>query len=141
MAKEIGKLPKAIEKPLWDALAVPDPEAPVVNAKNGGPEPDPDLRDNENVPLPAVDAAWTPDPSDRLASLEYRSAVDDYVATEVLQYVPDAWIDHTKTKVGYEIPFTRHFFKYIAPRPLAEIAAEINALQAEIDVLLREVME
>ena len=51
---------------------------------------------------------------------------------EVLPHVPDAWIDHTKTKIGYEIPFTRHFYVYNPPRPLAEIDAELKALEAEI---------
>ena len=51
----------------------------------------------------------------------------------------DAWIDHTKTKIGYEIPFTRHFYVYKPPRPLAEIDAELKALEAEIQVLLGEV--
>jgi len=57
----------------------------------------------------------------------------------VLPHVPDAWIDHTKTKVGYEIPFTRHFYVYTPPRPLAEIDAELKELEAEIQRLLGEV--
>ena len=81
------------------------------------------------------------EPADRLATIEYRSAVDDYVAAEVLQYVADAWVDHTKTKLGYEIPLTRHFYKYVPPRPLAEIDAEIKQLESEIQELLREVTE
>ena len=60
---------------------------------------------------------------------------------EVHPYVPDAWVDHTKTKIGYEIPLTRHFYKYVPPRPLAEIDAEIKQLEAEIQDLLREVTE
>ncbi len=63
------------------------------------------------------------------------------MATEVLPYVPDAWVDYEKTKIGYEIPLTRHFYKYVLPRPLAEIDAEIKALEAEIHELLREVTE
>ena len=54
-------------------------------------------------------------------------------------HVPDAWIDWTKTKTGYEIPFTRHFYKYVPPRPLAEIDADLNKIVGEIMVLLREV--
>ena len=54
------------------------------------------------------------------------------MAAEVLPYVPDAWVDHAKTKVGYEIPLTRQFYRYVAPRPLAEIDAEIKALEEEI---------
>ena len=66
------------------------------------------------------------DTTDRLASLEYRTAVDEYMRDEVLPYVPDAWVDYNKTKIGYEIPLTRHFYKYVPPRPLAEIDAEIK---------------
>ena len=51
---------------------------------------------------------------------------------EVLPYVPDAWVDHDRTKIGYEIPLTRHFYKYVPPRPLEEIDAEIKALEDEI---------
>ena len=141
MAKKLGAVPKGIEKPLWDALAIRDPEAPLVTKRKGEPEPDPELRDNENVPLPSLHVDWVEDPSERLASLEYRSAVDDYMAEEVLPYVPDAWVDHDKTRVGYEIPLTRHFYKYVPPRPLEEIDAEIKALEAEIQELLRGVTE
>ncbi|MGH9306019.1 MAG: type I restriction-modification system subunit M [Acidimicrobiales bacterium] len=141
IATKLGALPKAIEKQLWDALAVADPEAPIVTNRKGEPEPDPDLRDNENVPLPQIPVAWAADPTERLASIEYRSAVENYIAEEVLPYVADAWVDHTKAKIGYEIPLTRHFYKYVPPRPLAEIDAEIKALEAEIQELLREVTE
>jgi type I restriction enzyme M protein len=61
------------------------------------------------------------------------------MAAEVLPYVPDAWVDHSKTKIGYEIPLTRHFYRYVSLRPLAEIDAEINALEVEIQTLLSEV--
>jgi type I restriction enzyme M protein len=71
--------------------------------------------------------------------LEYRAAVDHYMRDEVLPYVPDAWVNHEKTKVSYEIPLTRHFYKYVPPRPLAEIDAEIQDLEAEIQRLLAEV--
>jgi type I restriction enzyme M protein len=110
-----------------------------VSTRKGEPEPDPDLRDNENVPLPEGTVTWESDPAERIASLEYRTAVDDYMAVEVLPYVPHAWVDHSKTKIGYEIPLTRHFYKYVPPRPLAEIDAAIKALEAEIQVLLGEV--
>jgi type I restriction enzyme M protein len=67
--------------------------------------------------------------------------VDEYMESEVLPYVPDAWVDHDKTKIGYEIPLTRHFYHYVPPRPLREIDAEIKALETEIQELLREVTE
>lgn len=71
----------------------------------------------------------------------YRTAVDEYVAAEVIPYVPDAWVDYTKTKIGYEVPFTRHFYSYTPPRPLAEIDAEIKQLEAGIQSLLVQVVE
>ena len=111
----------------------------MVADRKGNPEPDTDLRDQENVPLPPVPVSFEEDPTERFATLEYRAAVDDYMRDEVLPYVPDAWVDHDKTKVGYEIPLTRHFYKYVPPRPLEEIDAEIKALEEEIQGLLTEV--
>jgi type I restriction enzyme M protein len=128
-----GKLSKVVEKALLEALAVRDPEAPALD------EPDPELRDQENVPLPVERVTFEPDPSPRLASELYRRAVEKYMAEEVLPYVPDAWVDHSKTKMGYEIPLTRHFYRYVAPRPLEKIDAEIRALEDEIQELLGEV--
>jgi type I restriction enzyme M protein len=139
VARRLGTLPKAIEKSVWDALSVRDPEAPAIRDRHGQPEPDPDLRDNENVPLLVPHIGFEPNPTDRLASTPYREAVEAYMAAEVIPYVPDAWVDHTKAKIGYEIPLTRQFYRYIPPRPLAEIDAEIKALEAEIQRLLREV--
>ena len=87
--------------------------------KDGNPLPDPDLRDYENVPLD--------------------EDIDTYFEREVKPHVPDAWIDYDKTKIGYEIPFTRHFYVYTPPRPLAEIDAELRDLEAQIQKLLGEV--
>ncbi len=67
------------------------------------------------------------------------ASVWNFFDREVRPHVPDAWIDHSKTKIGYEIPFTRHFYVYKPPRPLAEIDAELKALEAEIQALLNEV--
>ncbi len=106
-------------KAIWAAVSVPDPDGELQTDRKGHPLPDPDLRDNENVPL--------------------GDDVEEYLEREVLPHVPDAWIDHTKTKVGFEIPFTRHFYVYTPPRPLAEIDAELKALEAEIQRLLGEV--
>ncbi len=128
-------------KALWDALAVRDPDAPPVTDKKGNAEPDADLRDGENVPLPTEPLVFEADPSARLATLPYRTAVEDYLTAEVLPYVPDAWADHDKTKIAYEVPLTRHFYKYAPPRALAEIDAEIKDLEAEIQRLLAEVTE
>jgi type I restriction enzyme M protein len=129
------------QKVVWDALAVRDPDAPVITNRKGDPEPDPELRAAENVTLPLVRVGFEHDPSTRLATIEYRNAVQDHLEAEVHPYVEDAWIDHAKTKIGYEIPLTRHFYKYVSPRPLAEIDAEIKQLEAEIQALLPEVTE
>jgi type I restriction enzyme M protein len=135
-----GKLGKPVASALVAALTVRDPQAPAV-VKNGKPEPDPDLRDNEIVLLPATPVSYVSDPSSRLGSDEYRQAVEAYVEVEVLPYVPDAWIDHSKTKIGYEIPLTRHFYRYELPRPLAEIDADIRDLEKQIRGLLSQVTE
>ncbi|MER5362956.1 class I SAM-dependent DNA methyltransferase [Streptomyces sp. NPDC002785] len=107
-------------KALRDTVGVRDLEGEVQTIKDQ-PEPDTELRDYENVPL--------------------GEDVEEYVKREVHPHVPDAWIDHAKTKIGYEIPFTRHFYVYEPPRPLAEIDAELKALEAEIQILLGEVTE
>jgi type I restriction enzyme M protein len=107
------------QKAIWSVVSVSDPEGEVQKSKDGNPEPDPDLRDYENVPLD--------------------EDTDAYFAREVTPHVPDAWIDHSKTKVGYEIPFTRHFYVYTSPRPLAEIDSELRDLESQIQKLLGEV--
>ncbi|EWC64184.1 Type I restriction-modification system, DNA-methyltransferase subunit M [Actinokineospora spheciospongiae] len=117
----LGKLPAGVDKAVWGAVSLSDPEGELQVDRKGDPLPDPDLRDNENVPLD--------------------EDIDKYMAREVLPHVPDAWVDHTKTKVGYEIPFTRHFYKYVPPRPLEEIDAELKDLEARIQRLLSEVTE
>jgi len=112
----------------------------VVDAK-GRPEADASLRDSESVPLPSVPVTWVDDVTARLESDEYRTAVDQYLESEVLPYVEDAWVDYDKTKIGYEIPLTRHFYRYVPSRPLPEIDLEIKALEDEIQRLLSEVTE
>ena len=141
LASTDADTPATLVKAVTDALAVRDSEAPVITDRSGNPKPDPDLRDNENVPLPELSVAYEPDPTARLESIEYRTAVDDYVETEVHPYVPDAWHDPDKTKIGYEIPLTRHFYTYTPPRPIHEIDAEIKSLEAEIQSILLEVTE
>ena len=139
--RKLGAVPRSIDKTLLEVIAVRDPDAAVVTSRKGQAEPDPELRDSENVLLPETLIHWDEDSTSRLASLEYRTAVEDYMASEVLPYVPDAWVDHPKTKLRYEIPLTRYFYRYVAPRPLAEIDAEISQLEREIQELLREVTE
>jgi len=141
MARRLGPVPKAIEKAVWETFATRDPEAPVIADRKGNPEPDPDLRDNENVPLPGPVEQYDVNPTERLATPPCRRAVDDYMTAEVMPFVADAWVDHGKTKIGYEIPLTRQFYRYVPPRPLEEIDAEIRSLEAEIQRLLGEVTE
>jgi type I restriction enzyme M protein len=134
-------LSRAQQQAVQDAVAVRDPEAQVVTNHRGEPKPDPELRDQENVPLPEMPVRYEPDPAGRLASPQYGTAIDRYAEVEVQPYVPDGWVDHSRTRIGYEIPLTRHFYRYVVPRPLEEIDAEIKALEAEIQALLREVTE
>jgi type I restriction enzyme M protein len=137
-AARIG-VPAPAQKAIWSALAVRYDDAPVVTDRKGDLLPDPDLRDNENVPLPPAPVSFVEVPTERFAALEYRTAIDDHMRDEVLPFVPDAWVDHHRTKIGYEVPLTRHFYKYVPPRPLEAIDAEIKALEAEIQGLLGEV--
>ena len=128
-----------MRKLFFEVAARHDPDADPMVDKKGNPEPDTDLRDQENVPLEGLPIPWMPDPTRRLESEPYRRRIDEYTEAEVLPWVPDAWVDHTKTKLGYEIPFTREFYVYTPPRPLEEIDTEIEALEAEILELLHEV--
>jgi type I restriction enzyme M protein len=141
LMKDLGLKGRPLEKALVACFAVRDPEAEVVTDSRGDAQPDPELRDNENVPLPPTPVSFEADVTERLNSLEYRTAIRDYVEAEVLPYVPDAWVDYDKTKIGYEIPLTRHFYKYVPPRPLEEIDAEIKQLEAEIQELLKALTE
>ena len=95
----------------------------------------------KNVPLPTDRVAYEADPTERLATTAYRDEIETHMTAEVLPYVPDAWVDHTKTKIGYEIPLTRHFYTYTPSRPLHQIDTEIKQLEAEIQALLAEVTE
>ncbi len=130
-----GKLP-ALVKTVTDGLAVQDPEALVITDRAGYPKSDPSLREFENVPLPTMRVTFEADPTARLERVEYRTAVDDYMTREVRPYIPDAWYDSDKIKIGYEIPLTRHFYTYSSPRPLGEIDAQIKELEDEISCLL-----
>ena len=108
------------------------------------PEPDPELRDTELLPLPddailPLPIGYQKDASNEKLLKLVRSHCEAYLKAEVLPHVSDAWIDHSKTKVGYEIPLNRHFYVYKPPRHLEEIEADIKALEADILNLLREV--
>jgi len=134
-------LSQSQQQAVWDTLAVRDPEAPAIIDRRGRVEPDPEFRDQENVLLPELPVRFEPESADRLATLEYRAAVDYHVKSEILPWVPDAWVDHGKTRIGYVIPLTRHFYRYVPPRPLEDIDAEIKSLETEIQALLRELTE
>jgi len=106
-------------KIVLEALGEKDVTAEICRDAKKKPEVDSELRDTENVPL--------------------TENIEEYFRREVLPHVPDAWIDHSKTKVGYEIPLNRHFYRYEPPRPLEVIEADIKALETDIVRLLAEV--
>lgn len=126
-AAGINKLGKAALKAALSCFGERDGDAQPVLDDKGNLQADGDLRENENVPL--------------------NQSIDDYFAREVLPHVPDAWIDTSKTDakdgligiVGYEINFSRYFYVYQPPRALAEIDADLKAVEAEIAALLGEV--
>ena len=112
--EDFGYTKITVERPICDESG-----NPVL--KKGKKEADSSLRDTENVPL--------------------KEDIDEYFKREVLPFSPDAWIDKKKSKVGYEIPFTRYFYKYEAPKPSAEIMAEIMELETELSGSLEEVFD
>lgn len=122
------KLAAPVKKAVLAALSERDETAEICRDADGNPEPDPELRDYENVPL--------------------KEDIREYFEREVRPHVADAWINETVRdekdgqvgKVGYEIPLTRHFYKYTPPRPLEEIEADIAGLEKDIVGMLREVV-
>lgn len=125
-----GKELKAVLKLIQST----DPNAQPKAGKKQIFEPDISLRDSENIPLPTGYI--------EMLEGEKSSAItklaEKHLSQEIQKYVPDAWIDHTKTKIGYEIPFTRQFHTYIPPRPIWEIKDEIKKLESEIQGLMRK---
>jgi type I restriction enzyme M protein len=127
--KESGlKITAALKKSIWSALSERDENAEICRDADGKPEPDPELRDTENVPL--------------------NESIEAYFDREVRPHVPDAWIntdvvdqrDGKTGKVGYEINFNRYFYTYVPPRPLEEIEADLKKVDEEIAALLKEVV-
>lgn len=125
--KALGfKLGAAQLKSVMNALAERDPEAATCTDKDGNPEPDTSLRDNENVPL--------------------GESIYEYFEREVKPHVPEAWIDESKRDpldgevglVGFEIPFNRHFYQFVPPRPLGEIDADLKACTDRIKAMIEE---
>ena len=127
IAKELKKesisIKTPVKKAILNALSEKDETAEICRDKNGNPEPDSDLRDTEQIPV--------------------KEDIQDYFKREVLPYAPDAWIDEDKTKIGYEIPFTKYFYKYEelgnSDETLAEIKALGNSIQESIKSLFEEV--
>lgn len=125
----LSKIAKPLATALEASLGVRDSDAPEVLDEEGNPVPDKELEDFESVPL--------------------EQNIGDYMDAEVLPHVPDAWVDADYTddcdgqigKVGYEINFNRYFYKYVPPRDLHKIDAELKAVEAEIAALLEEVAE
>lgn len=112
--RDFGYTTLTVERPLYDEKG-----HVVLGTKGkqkGKPQPDSNLRDTENVPL--------------------GEDIEAYFKREVLPHAPDAWIDHEKSKVGYEIPFNRHFYVFQPPRPLAEIDAELKAVTDRIKQMI-----
>ena len=112
-ASDFGYRTITVERPLVDG------KGKIQLDKTGNPKADSSLRDTENVPL--------------------NEKLEDYFDREVTPHVPDAWIDESKTKIGYEIPFTRHFYQYTPPRDLETIDADLKAVNADIMKMLQEV--
>ena len=112
--EDFGYTKIVVERPLRD-------EKGELVLKKGKKQADSALRDTENVPL--------------------KENIKEYFAREVLPFAPDAWIDEKKSKIGYEIPFTRYFYKYEAPKPSAAIMAEILELETELSGSLEEVFD
>jgi type I restriction enzyme M protein len=108
-----------VRKAILAAFSERDEDAAICKDADGDIEPDPELRDTENVPL--------------------KQDIHRYFDREVKPHVPGAWIDEDKTRIGYEIPLTRHFYKYKPPRPLEVIEKEIRELEGEIMAMLAAV--
>lgn len=141
----VPKVPANVRKALISALSERDQTADVCLDNKDDPEPDPELRDVELVPLPDDAPPKLPIGYDRDADNTklldlVRDHCETYLAREVTPYVADAWIDHSKTKVGYEIPINRHFYVYKPPRELEAIEADITALEKDILAQLKKVV-
>ncbi len=145
LKKQSMKLDAPMKKALLNTLSERDPSAAIVRDSKGNPEPDSELRDTESVALPLDIKLPLPLNYDKNASISellplVTTHCDAYFEKEVKPHWPDAWIDYSKTKVGYEIPLTRHFYVYEAPRSLADIEADMQALEAEIFAEQTELM-
>ena len=135
-------LPAPVRKAILEALSERDPTAEICTDSKGNAEPDPQLRDSELVPLPSDIALPLPVKFDNETGLDkllelVKPHIGAYMQAEVLPHVADAWVDFSKTKVGYEIPINRHFYVYEPPRPLEVIKGEIDELEGQIMAMLK----
>ena len=111
------KLKAATLKKIRPFITEKDSEAqPIVG------EPDPELRDTEIIPF------------------TYKGGIDAFVKNEVLTYTPDAWVDEKKTQIGYELSFTKYFYKPVQMRSMDEIVADLKALETETEGMLKEIL-
>jgi type I restriction enzyme M protein len=113
--EDFGYTKVTVERPLRDEKGT------IVKDNKGNPKPDSSLRDTESVPL--------------------TDSIDEYFKREVLPHASDAWMDRSKDKIGYEISFTKYFYKYQPLRPLKDITADMMALEKETEGLLKEIVE
>ncbi len=112
---EFGYSQITVHRPLRDE------DGKIVTVGKGKPKSDPKLKDIENIPL--------------------KESIQKFFEVEVLPFAPDAWYDDNDTKIGYEINFAKFFYKHQPPRPLAEIAKDIKAVEQETEGLLKEIIE
>ena len=111
-------IPAPLFKAILMGMSERDDQADICLDAKGNPESDTEMRDYENVPL--------------------KETIEDYMVREVLPHVPDAWVDHDKTKIGYEINFNRYFYQYVPPRPVEEIERELGIIEREIADMLKK---
>jgi len=113
-------------KAILAGLSEKDETADICTDGKGNPEPDTDLRDTEQIPF--------------TRKVPEKDAIDDYIEREVKPYAPDAWVDYSKTKKGYEIPFTRHFYKYTELGNAEDTLRDIQSLGTKIQTAIAELL-
>lgn len=131
------KVSGAIKNAIIKALSEKDPSAEIYRDSKGNPEPDSELRDTEIVPLPDNITLPLPISYDNETGLDellelIKPHCEQYMTVEVLPHVDDAWVDYSRTRIGYEIPINRHFYVYEPPRALEDIKADIVSLEQDI---------
>lgn len=131
------KLTNGLKKAILMGLSERDETADYCY-KGKKKEADTDLRDTENIPLSLDVEEYNPDTTEHIK--KEKENIENYVEREVAPHVKEFWIDHTKTKIGYEIPFTRYFYKYESLRPFKEIMEEVKELESEIESEIKKVI-